>query len=328
MEVNRLSLLAAIAFSVCAQNPPQAMQDRVFSFKNAQSNQQIQEIATVIRSAGEIREVSVDEVQRTMTVQALADRMAFAAWLFEQLDRPASELPALQKTRPAYQLPDEKEGLARVYYIAHADSVRQFQEAATAVRSIVELRYAFTYSGLNALVVRVDPGRAPLVDWLIARIEQPGQAAVAPFELAADDFTQVLYVKNADSVQTFQEGATAIRSAVGIRRLYTYNSRNAIFLRGTAAQLAMAEWLDGRLDRVPMEPRSAAVDYRAPGTDDEVTRVYYLKPTLSVAEFQQNVTSMRRETMIPRVFTFNPLRAVVVRAAPKELEVADRLLAQ
>ncbi len=60
---------------------------------------------------------------------------------------------------------------------------------------------------------------------------------------------QVFYLKNVTKVQELQEIATAVRSVTDIRRLFTYNSQNAILVRGTKDQVALAEKLIHDLDK-------------------------------------------------------------------------------
>jgi len=43
--------------------------------------------------------------------------------------------------------------------------------------------------------------------------------------------------------------ATDVRSIGNIRRLFTYNLSNALIMRGTAAEMALADWLVKELDQ-------------------------------------------------------------------------------
>lgn len=66
---------------------------------------------------------------------------------------------------------------------------------------------------------------------------------------------QVFYLKNVTKVQQLQEIATAVRSLTDIRRTFTYNEQNAILVRGTQDQVALAEKLIHDLDK----PRAEVV---------------------------------------------------------------------
>ena len=64
-----------------------------------------------------------------------------------------------------------------------------------------------------------------------------------------DMVVQVFYLKNVTKVQELQEIATAVRSVTDIRRLFTYNAQNAVLVRGTRDQVALAEKLIRDLDK-------------------------------------------------------------------------------
>lgn len=68
-----------------------------------------------------------------------------------------------------------------------------------------------------------------------------------------DQVLRVFYLHNMTSVQDFQEVVTAVRAALDLRRMYTFNSGNAVVARGTADQIALAEKLFHDLDRPKAE---------------------------------------------------------------------------
>ncbi len=68
-----------------------------------------------------------------------------------------------------------------------------------------------------------------------------------------DHVVKVFYLQNVTTVQELQEIATNVRSVTDIRRLFTYNSQNAIVVRATADQVALAEKLIQDLDKPKSE---------------------------------------------------------------------------
>lgn len=68
-----------------------------------------------------------------------------------------------------------------------------------------------------------------------------------------DNVVKVFYLSNATSVQEFQEIATAIRTVVEVRRVFTYNAQKAMIVRGTADQVALVEKLVHDLDKPKAE---------------------------------------------------------------------------
>jgi general secretion pathway protein D len=68
-----------------------------------------------------------------------------------------------------------------------------------------------------------------------------------------DEVAKVFYIKNATSVQEFQEVATAVRSVTELRRVYTYGPQKAILVRGEADTVALAEKLIRDIDKPKAE---------------------------------------------------------------------------
>ena len=64
-----------------------------------------------------------------------------------------------------------------------------------------------------------------------------------------DYVVKVFYIKNATTIQELQEISSTVRSVTEIRRAFTYNAQNAILMRGTADQMALAEKLIMDLDK-------------------------------------------------------------------------------
>jgi general secretion pathway protein D len=68
-----------------------------------------------------------------------------------------------------------------------------------------------------------------------------------------DYVVKVFYLQNVTQPQDLQEMATNIRALTDIRRVFTSNAQNAIIVRGTADQVALAEKIVHDLDRPKAE---------------------------------------------------------------------------
>jgi len=68
-----------------------------------------------------------------------------------------------------------------------------------------------------------------------------------------DQVAKVIYLQNVTTAQELQEISVALRSVVEARRLFTYNSLNAIIIRGTPDQVALVEKLAQDLDKPKSE---------------------------------------------------------------------------
>jgi hypothetical protein len=86
---------------------------------------------------------------------------------------------------------------------------------------------------------------------------------------------RVFYVMHAETPREIQELATTVRSISGIFRLFTYSASRAMALRGTADQMAIAEWLFNDLDKQRQNP--GAHEYRLASGGDDIVRVFYLE---------------------------------------------------
>ena len=68
---------------------------------------------------------------------------------------------------------DYEDFVVKVFYIRNATTVQELQEIATTVRSIAEIRRAFTYNALNAIMVRDTADKVALAEKLISDIDKP-----------------------------------------------------------------------------------------------------------------------------------------------------------
>lgn len=238
-----LAILSALA---SAQD-----RDRTFFFTHTATTQQFQEVATTIRTITDIREISTDVDQKSMTVHATAPQIAIAEWLFNELDTPIAQPALPHEYRPA----GTNDDFVRVFYVITAPTVQDFQEAATLVRTITDTRRVFTYNARHALVMRGTDAQMKLAEWLVNELKpkpSPSSAEyrVVPGDMAHDEnVVRVLYLTHTGTVQDFQKAATQIRTATNITRIFTYNGSRALAVRGTADQVAMAERMAAQLDQ-------------------------------------------------------------------------------
>lgn len=314
----------ALTFVACSAFG-QTAESRMFEFKAAQSAQQMQELGTVIRSTGEIRNVSVDTDARRLSVQGSAGQIALADWLLRELDQPVNGRLSLV-AKPAYTMADVPENVVRVYYLPSSLTVQQFQEMASTTRAIAEIRRALTYNAPRALVLRGTAGQIAAADWILAQLTGP-QSASGEYRMSgpADDIVRVFYLPGTGSIQDFQEVATLIRSIGEIRLTFTYNLTRALILRGTADQLALTEWLVKELAERP-DSHLASGEYRLPWSEANIVRVFYLPSAPTVQSFQETAMFVRTATQIRRAFTLSSPRALALRGTADQIAAAERLI--
>jgi len=303
----------------------------VLHLTHAETDQQLQEIATDIRGITAIPQVSIDTTQKTLTVHGTSAEIAAAEWLLNQLDESA---PAQRSQNPAahkYQL--SADDIVRVFHLANAPTPKMLQEIATDVRSIADIRRLFTYNKTSAMTVRGDPAQIALAEWLVSQLDQPaGRAAPSEYRPSgsADDVVRIFYPVHTGSPQGLQEVATDVRAIGNIRRLFTYNESAALIMRGTAAEMALAEWLLEQLDQPTSAPPRTPDphEYRPSGSVDDVVRVFFLSHADTPQRLQQIATEVRTTTAVKRLFTYNGPHALTLRGTAAQIAWADRLIAE
>ncbi len=128
---------------------------RVFYLSHAETVQQLQEVATLIRSIAEIRRLFTYNTPRAIVMRGTAEQLTLAQWLVQDLDtnpRPVAQ-PA-SAGRHEFRLPGASDDIVRVFYLKPAQTPQRFQEIVTQVRGITRTRNVFTYNAARAAAFR------------------------------------------------------------------------------------------------------------------------------------------------------------------------------
>jgi hypothetical protein len=241
-----ISLLTCVSYGGAAEE----QLDRVFHFVRTESMQDRQQIATVIRSISEMRDVSDDTANGSLTLRGTTTQISVADWLFQKLENATQQRPAL--TTNEFR-PSNDDDVVRVFYLTHIDTLRDLQEMSTVVRSMTDVRKLFSYTSQRVITLRGTAAQIALAEWLFKELDKPDQQAVTRSTQAAaseefrpsngDDVVRVFYRTGADTPQALQEIVSQVRSRTEIRRAFLVNSQRAVAMRGTAAQIAHADRL-------------------------------------------------------------------------------------
>jgi hypothetical protein len=330
MRISTVAVTCLMASIASAQNT------MVLSYAHTEGTQNMQEIATMIRTIADIREVSVDDAQKTLTLNSGPDQIKLAEWIFGQVDAPDTASTAKHE----FRMPGDTENVVSLMYLHTPATVQEFQEVVTAVRTVADIRRVFTYNAPMAMVMRGTEDQIALGEWLVNEIDQPASAhttAVHAYRMAAgftrdESAIRVFYLAHTPTVQDFQEVATATRTIADIRRVFTYNAPRAMIVRGTPDQITLSAWLVDQLDTMNTgQPRQASPIYtyqtQTPYKDDgSAIRVFFLNHAGSTADFQKAAVQVRTTAQIRRVFTYNGPRALVLRGSTDQLSVAEQLV--
>ncbi|HTB11608.1 MAG TPA: hypothetical protein VK752_08555 [Bryobacteraceae bacterium] len=304
---------------------------RVFHLHHIDQTQDLNEFTTLVRTISDIPQVSADAAQKTLSVRGTASQVAIAEFLFTELDRQTVPDSVTQEFRVSNNADD----VVRIFFAPYTATVQQFQEIATTVRTIAEIRRVFTYNTPRALAVRGTADQVAATEWMIRELDQPADAKRTdsrPYQMIDPrnmGFTavRVFYVPYASTVQQFQEVATLVRTIGEIRQVFTYNTPRALIVRGTPDQVALADWMIHELGKPVTTEASQKYTYPDVYHDGEnVVRVFYVRDVATVPAFQQLATQIRTATKIRRVFTYNESKALALRGTEAQLATAEQML--
>jgi hypothetical protein len=323
-----MQLRFAVLPLVCAAAFAQE-QTRTFTFAHTQNSQQMQEVVNTVRSIGEIRNVSVDPLQRILTVAGTADQLAFASWLFTDLDRPVSRPQTLQVRDSTF--PDPQTRSVKIFYPAHLSTAQQVQEVVNAIRSIAEVQRCVALNGPGAIVVRGTSEQMALAEWLVGELDRSlaGKRPEGKREYNFSDAAlpnvdrrspavRIYYPARLSTPQDIQELVNGLRSIAEVQRVVAFTASGAILARSSDDQAAVTDWLVKELDRGASAPAARDYAWRA-GT----VRSAWLAKS---ADLPATVAKVRQASGMQRVVGLQRQRAIVMRGTPEQLAAADAVL--
>lgn len=326
----------AIQFSISALFVCAAFgQDRVFHFAHTATPDGFQQIANPIRTLTGMTQVSVDATAATLTVSGTQDQLTMAEWLFSALDKPAVGQPPAQHTASDYPVPGSAD-LIRVYYLAHSETPQSLQEMINVVRAIAEVSQSFVCTGPKAMTLRGTAGQISAAAYVIDALDQPaGQptphSATAAFPMPGlqDQVARVFFLAHAaDTPQRLQTTVNLIRSVTDMQRVFPYNALQALTLRGTEAEMALAEWLYNELDKPSPQTNqhTATAEYHLPGANpNNVVRIFYLAHAEPPQGAQEMANLFRATADVQRAHPYIALEAISVRSSAAQVALAEWL---
>jgi len=319
-----------LALSACAAFGQDAA--RVFHLHHIETEQDLQEFATLVRTVADVPQLTVDSAQKSVSLRGTASQIAIAEFLFTELDRQTVPDSVTQEFRVSNNADD----VVHIFFAPHTATVQDFQEVATTVRTIAEIRRVFTCNTPRALAVRGTADQVATTAFLIRELDQPADAKRADsreYQMIdptnhGETAVRVFYLPYTSTVQQFQEVATVTRTIGEVRRIFTYNAPRAMIVRGTADQIAFTGWMVHELGKA-VTPGTASSTYQYPGNDrdsENLVRVFYVKDVATVPAFQQLATQIRSQTKMRRVFTYNESKAITLRGTEAQLALAEQML--
>jgi type II secretory pathway component GspD/PulD (secretin) len=163
--------------------------------------------------------------------------------------------------------------------------------------------------------------------------------ATAPFAVSvlfcalafAQDTPQtnkVLYFAHTVSPRGVQEVVNCLRSVTEMQRVTADSSGRSITVSGSASQMALGEWMFQNLDQ-PADARPASpAQYTVDGSPLSAVRVFYLANSLLPQQMQEIINAVRAMAEVQRIAAFNDVHAVVARAQPNHIALAEWVVSQ
>jgi hypothetical protein len=304
---------------------------RVFHLHHIATEQDLNEFATLVRTVADIP-ARTDSTQKTLSVSGTASQIAIAEFLFTELDRQIVPDSVTQE----FQVSGNADDVVRLFFLHNMATVQNFQEVATTVRTITEIRRVFTCNTPRALAVRGTADQIAAAEFIVHELDQPADAKrtdsreyrMIDTGFRPEPAVRVLYLPYASTVQQFQEVATLIRTIVETRRLFTDNTSRALIVRGSPDQVALTGWIVHELSN-PVTAGTASQTYQYledDRTHEPFVRIFYVKDVPTVQALQQIATQVRTQTKMRRVFTYNASMALTLRGTEAQLATAEQML--
>jgi hypothetical protein len=127
---------------------------RVFYLAHSETQQNLQEVMTLIRAIENIGRLFPYPAQRALTVRGTAAQISLAAWLVNELDKPAGAQTSAPQGPREYRMPGGGDEVVRLFYVPSARTPQELQDVLAAVRTATNARRMFINSAQRALAVR------------------------------------------------------------------------------------------------------------------------------------------------------------------------------
>jgi hypothetical protein len=213
----------------------------------------VQMFANTVRAVTNIRRMIPYASRKTIALRGTPEQIALAEWLFVRLDKPVD--PQNAKTASyEYAEPNVVTRSVRIFYFTHNETPQNLQEIVNLIRATTDIERAYVYGVRGAIVLSGTPEQAVMAEWLAGQMSQPVAKPVRrterytpPAPAARGDAVRVFFFAGNESEQDLQEIVNMMRVTGEMQRVYPYAPQRAIAVRGSAAQIALAELIVGQL---------------------------------------------------------------------------------
>lgn len=242
-----VKVLFFVLLSVCAMSQTEPNQRLTVTLSAGQINPEIHALATAVRLAAQIRDLSVDAAKNSITFGGTPAQLDLVRSLIAELDRPSSDPLPANLGAPVYAANDGSGHVARVLYLHHTPNPSVQQETMSSVRTVADIVAIFPYWPRRALVLRSAPHLLELAEWLVAELDRPAAPANGPKTVrqyalpGGSEFVRVFFLDPALAPKQIEQIRKTLLARTESRRIFPSASLPAITFRGTAADILLAE---------------------------------------------------------------------------------------
>ena len=165
------------------------------------------------------------EMGNSQTVEQALDQIAVVTRTFW---KPISSNTIFVTEDNATKRRDYEDQVVKTFYVTNATSVQEFQEIATAIRTVADIRRVYTYNAQKAMVVRGTVDQVALAEKLVRDLDKPKSEVVC--ELI---FMQVNSARTRDLAATIATAGTA-----GLNVPFAFTPRTSITVNSTNSNSA------------------------------------------------------------------------------------------
>jgi type II secretory pathway component GspD/PulD (secretin) len=240
---------------------------RMFFLNKNDAPSDMQDLQNVLRTGADMQRVFPINVMKAEVVRGYPEQVDSAEWAIRLLDGPAQPgkmasgefgLTDVQKANPRIN----RTTAMRVFWFANFTGQQWMVDIQNLLRTGADVQRLFPVSSRHAIMLRTEPERAALAEWLVQQLDQKPQAArsavsynyVDPEFPANSRTVRILFLKNSTLQGAVDSLVMTIRTQTPIQRVMPVHDANAIVVEGRPEQVAAAEKIVADADNAAGQP--------------------------------------------------------------------------
>ena len=221
---------------------------------------------------------------------------------------------------------------SRIFYLSHTETPQGIQEVLNIVRSMADVNGKFDVAK-KSITLQGNSTQFALAEWVISEMDRSTPSGTLSVQSYRDqggrvDVVRLFPLAHATTPLQMMEMTNLVRSISDLQRVFPYNSLHMLAVRGSAPQMAIAEWLIQQLDRAAGTPAPDAgtrdIPFGFKGT--HTAKVFYLTHGQSPEQMRATVSQIQTATKIDRASIYNSQHAFALRGTTEQLSAAAALL--